>query len=96
MNIELKDFTTLAAALISSGVFYGWIKFLMHRKTDTGAVVVKTAEGVVIMQSSMMKELKEDNVRLREDNEALRKVIVELTERVRSLEERIADIVKPT
>ena len=86
MNIEFKDFTTIIAALITSGAFYGWVKFFLRRREDSGAVVVKTAEGVVVMQTSIIKDLREDNDKIRKDNDQLREEIEGLKKRIQELE----------
>ena len=82
MNIELKDISTIVAALITSGAFYTGLKFFIRRREDSGAIVVKTAEGVVVMQSGIIKDLRDEIKNLRKENDDLRL-------RVRALEQKL-------
>ncbi len=84
MNVELKDLSTIIAAFITSGAFYGGIKFFFQRRADSGAIVVKTAEGVVLMQSAIIKELKDENQKLHAE-------IRNLWDKVRKLEGALDD-----
>lgn len=83
MDISAQTIATILAALITSGFFYGGVKFLFRTRAESGAIIVKSAEGVVVLQATIIKELREENAELREKIERLELQIDRLEESIR-------------
>ncbi len=75
---------TILAALITSGFFYGGVKFLFRSRAESGAIIVKSAEGVVILQATIIKELRHENEKLKSEINELRAKVDGLGEKVES------------
>ncbi len=84
--MNYHDVVTLIAAILGSGGFFGGMYLLLKLKPETGSIVVKSAEDVVVMQGSIITELrkqiadlKEEIHSMREDMERLRTANAKLT-----------------
>ena len=80
--MSYHDYVTLISSLLGSGGLLGAVYLLMKLRPEAGMMVVKGAEGVVVMQANYIKKL-EDRVgqleKLVEVIEPLRKEVAELT-----------------
>lgn len=75
------DLTSIPAYLGGGSLLYA-VYLLIKARSESGAVVVKSAEGVVVLQSTMIKEL-------REENEKLRDKIERQADKIRELQDKL-------
>jgi len=90
--ITLRDVLTILSVLISSGFIYGGVKFILRHRAEAGAIIIKSAEGVVVLQATIIKELRDENTTLKKEIELLKAKVEELTTHMESCESRIRDI----
>lgn len=66
-DINNHDLITLVSAFLGSSGFFGGIYLLLKLKPESGAIVVKSAEDVVVIQSGLITDLRKslDDARLK-------------------------------
>ena len=57
--MSYHDFITLISSLLGSGGLLGGLYLFMKFRPEAGMMVVKSAEGVVVMQANYIKKLEE-------------------------------------
>jgi hypothetical protein len=83
------DLVILMAALLGSGGVVGAIIALLKFRPEAGQMLVTTAQGVVILQTSVVESLQKELIRLGKELEELR---VECREREHELLLRIKEL----
>lgn len=78
------DLTSIPAYIGGGSLLYA-IYLLIKVRTESGAIVVKSAEGVVVLQSTVIKELRAENLILKQQINDQDLKIKGLEDRVESL-----------
>ncbi len=84
--MSYHDYVTLVSSLLGSGGLLGAVYLLMKFRPEAGSIVVKSAEGVLVMQSTYIKKLEERITHLESENESLRFELQILREKVDKVE----------
>lgn len=63
-SLESKDWVTLVAVVIGGGGFVGAIIALLKFRPEAGQILVTTAQGVVIIQKSVIEDLRQEIERI--------------------------------
>ncbi len=84
--MSYHDYVTLVSSLLGSGGLLGAVYLLMKFRPEAGSIVVKSAEGVLVMQSTYIKKLEERITHLEGENESLRFELQILREKVDKFE----------
>lgn len=92
---SLRDILTVASTLITSSLFYGGVKFFLRgRKADAGAIIIKSAEGVVVLQSKIIQELRDENLNLKMELQTLKDQLEDVDKKLEICSEHIARLEK--
>jgi Na+/phosphate symporter len=75
------DLTNVPAYIGGGSLLYA-VYLLIKVRTESGAVVVKSAEGVVVLQSTVIKEL-------REENKELKRQLADQEDKIKNLEGKV-------
>jgi hypothetical protein len=65
--MNLHDIVTVIASLVGSGGLLGSIYLLMKFRPEAGSIIVKSAEGVMVMQSGYIDKLEKRVANLEEE-----------------------------
>ncbi len=84
--MSYHDYVTLVSSLLGSGGLLGAVYLLMKFRPEAGSIVVKSAEGVLVMQSTYIKKLEERIGHLESENESLRFELAILKEKIEKFE----------
>ncbi len=84
--MSYHDYVTLVSSLLGSGGLLGAVYLLMKFRPEAGSIVVKSAEGVLVMQSSYIKKLESRVEYLEKELEKLSKALDEANTKIRSFE----------
>ena len=76
------DLSSVPAYLGGGSLLYA-VYLLIKARSESGAVVVKSAEGVVVLQSNVIKELREENRELQRKIDLLEKQVDSLERQLR-------------
>lgn len=84
--MSYHDYITLVSSLLGSGGLLGAVYLLMKFRPEAGSIVVKSAEGVLVMQSTYIKTLEQRISHLESENESLRLELKILRDKVDSFQ----------
>lgn len=73
----------ILAIIFGAGGAIGGLVTLLRLRSDTARTTVSAAEGAVIIQSTVIDNLRDERARLREENEELRELLEVIDERKR-------------
>lgn len=85
----MTEYIPIIVTFLSSGGLIAAIVALLKLRPEAGQIVVTTAQGAVLIQSTVLKNLQEENENLREENEKCKSRISELERKVLDLESKV-------
>ena len=89
--MALSDFTPLIVAVVGTGGVVTAIVAFIKVRPEAGQIAVTASEGALVVQSGVIKDLRDENAHLRtrlEDIESKVALLGSLRERVDALEEK--------
>jgi cell division protein FtsB len=91
----LHDLVPLLLAVLGTGGIAGAIVALLKFRPEAGQITVVAAQGALVVQQGVLKDLQDENARLRQRIEALEKDMsrfYELTQENRTLRARVSSL----
>ena len=86
--MQLSDIVTLIAVVVGGGGLFAGIVALIKLRPEAGQITVTTAQGVLIMQTQVIDDLRKTNARLQDRVDALEAENSTLMRRLGQLERR--------
>ena len=91
-----KEWVTLIVAVLgSAGLLGSWAAF-RKSKPEAGKIFIDAAQGVVLMQTGVIEDLRKEVRFLREENAKVSKENSDLKQRLEELEDKVRELTKRT
>lgn len=90
--MELRDALTLGAILVGSGGIFGGIYALLKLRPEAGQITVTTAQGVLLMQSDVIKAMRARELEMQARIDMLEAENLALNHKVAMLEQKISAV----
>lgn len=87
--MDTRTIVIVIAGLLGSSGFLGGIYALLKLRPEAGQITVATAQGVLVMQTSVIDDLREENARLQGRIDALEAENSSLMRRLEAIEYKL-------